>query len=76
MLRLPRLSISNGGLNGRSPPSIASELPGRVARRWLDLHDVGAPVGEQPAGGGARDPHAELDDANTLHRSRHRSPRS
>ena len=34
----------------------------RVAARRLDLDDVGTPVGEEPGGGGSRDPHAHLHD--------------
>ena len=47
------------GVDGR-----AARRPGapRIAARRLDLHDVGARVGEQPAAVRARDPRAEIDD--------------
>ena len=48
------------------------EGPCRVTGRRFDLDDVGSPVGEDATGGGAGHPHADLDDANTLHRSWHR----
>ena len=48
-----------------------SERARGIARRGLDLHNVGAPVREQPAGRGARDPHPELYDVHTLERSTH-----
>ena len=77
MLRLLRLSISKSGLNGRSAPSMranvraGSPMPGR-----LDLHHVGAPVGEDPARRRARDPDADLDDAHTRERSHSTPPQS
>jgi hypothetical protein len=45
----------------------------RVAVGRLDLDDLGAPVGEHPAGRGARDPHAELDHANACKWTGHTS---
>ena len=74
MLRLPRLSISNGGLDAVLDAEHPAEHAGRVARRRLDLDDVGAPVGQHSAGGGARHPDAEFDDHDALHRSGHRHP--
>ena len=61
MLRFERLSISNAGLIGDVAADHLRELPRRVTGRRLDLHDVGAPVGEDAAGRRAGDPHAELD---------------
>jgi hypothetical protein len=43
----------------------------RVARGRLHLDDVGAPVGEDAAGGRPGHPHPQLDDTNPFQRSRH-----
>ena len=71
MLRLDRLSISNGG-SPRHNPKHATEHPRRVASRWLDLDDVCAPVGQYSARGRGRYPYAELDDLDALHWSGNR----
>ena len=51
-----------------------AEHPRRIARRWLDLDDVGAPVGENPARGWTGHPHPEFDDLDALQRSGHGHP--
>ena len=43
------------------------EHAARVTRRWLDLHHVGPPVGQDPTSGGAGDPHAEFHDLHASH---------
>ena len=70
MLRFERLSSSNGGLNGISPPNMFMKRAGGVAVVALDLHDVRAPVGEEAAGRRARDPDAELDHLDAGERPR------
>ena len=72
MLRLPRLSISKGGLTGRSAPNMLREQTPRIADPdGLDLQHVGPPVGEDAARRGPRHPHPHLDDLHSLHRTRH-----
>ncbi len=71
MLRLERLSISNGGLTPRSQPSIRPNMPPRVTGRRLDLDDVGAPVGQDAGRGRSGHPDPELDDFDAFYRSRH-----
>ncbi len=63
-LRLPRLSCAKAGFGKSLPmPSEPKALRiGSPARR-LHLDDVGAPVGQQGAGGRRGDPDAHLDDA-------------
>jgi hypothetical protein len=46
----------------------------RIARQRLDLHDVGAPVGQDAGAARPGDPEAELDDLDPLHRSCHAAP--
>ena len=63
MLRLERLSRSKGGLSAEVAAEHPPEGARRVPARRLDLDDVSTPVGEDPTRPGARDPHAELDNA-------------
>ena len=46
--------MSNGGLDRHLDAEHAAELAGRVAGRRLDLRYVGAPVGQDAAGGRSR----------------------
>ena len=68
MLRFPRLSSSNTGLTSRSPPSMRWKVR-RITARRFDLHDVGAPVGEDAGGTGSGHPDAELDHPHPLERT-------
>jgi hypothetical protein len=67
-------------LEDRVVRHVATEHPlersRRVAGGRLDLDDVGAPVGENATGRGPGHPHADLDDANTIHRPGHDHPLS
>ena len=64
-----RLSSSNGGLVGRSPPSMRWNVRAGSPVRRFDLDDVGAPVGEDSTGRGSGDPHADLDNTYAGQRS-------
>src|SRR5262249_42480935 len=46
-----------------APGRELEERSHRVARWRLDLHDVGAPIGEDPGRGRSRDPQSHFDDA-------------
>ena len=72
MLRLERLSISNGGLRAVVEAEHPAERPAGVTGRRFDLDDVGAPVGHDAAGRRSGHPHAELDNLDPVQRSRHR----
>ena len=58
------------GVGREVAPEHALERPRRVPEGRLDLDDVRAPVRQDPTGGGAGDPHAELDHADARHRPR------
>ena len=74
-LRLPRLSISNGGFTGIGRPERAGEeSTERVAGRRFDLDDVGAPVAEDRRRRRPRDPHPHFDDLDAFERTGHGEP--
>ena len=49
------------------------EASRRIAARWLDLDDVGTPVGQNASGSRAGHPHAQLHNTNSGHRPCHAS---
>ena len=61
MLRLERLSMSNGGLDPSPRPIIAPKSR-PVAGGRFDLDDVSTPVGQNSAGRRSGHPHPEFDD--------------
>ncbi len=76
MLRLPRLSISNGGLTPSSMPSIRPNMRAGSPVGGSILMTSAPQSARIPPAAGTRHPNAEFDDLDALHRSGHRHPLS